>query len=75
MLVSRRFVATLKLHPEPAYRLARRAGVHPTTLSKLVHGAEPIRPQDARVIAVARELGLTPEECFSQDAAESPQVA
>jgi hypothetical protein len=70
--LSRRFVEAVKLHDEPAYRLAWRAGIHPATLSKLLHGAERLRPADDRVIAVGRELGLKPEDCFET---ESPHVA
>lgn len=69
MLLSRRFIEALKLHSEPAYRLAWRAGIHPATLSKLIHGAERVRPRDNRIVAVGRELGLAPEDCFEQDVA------
>ena len=62
--LSRRFIEAVKLHHEPAYRLAWRAGIHPATLSKLMHGAERVRPSDARVVAIGRELGLMPDECF-----------
>ncbi len=37
-MISRRFLVELKLHPEPAYRIAQQAGVNPSTLSKLIHG-------------------------------------
>jgi hypothetical protein len=62
--ISREFLVALKLCPEPAYRLALRAGLHPTQLSKLIHGAERLRPNDPRVIEVGRELGLAPDDCF-----------
>lgn len=73
--VSRRLIETLKLRDEPAYRIAWRASVHPTILSKLVHGAERVRPDDARVIAIGRELGLVPEDCFEAVESQVPQVA
>lgn len=62
--LSRRFLAELKLHPEPAYRIAQKAGVNPTTLSKLINGAEPLRPSDDRIVRVGRILGLEPDEVF-----------
>jgi hypothetical protein len=68
-MLSRRFVERLKLGSRPAYRVAQDAGLHPATLSKLLSGAERIRPNDARVIAVGRILGLTAEECFDKSAA------
>lgn len=67
---SRRFIQALKLHPHPAYRIAWRGGVHPNTLSKLTSGYLRTRVGDPRVIAVGKELGLTPAECF--DVVEEP---
>lgn len=62
--ISRTFLAALKLHPEPAYRVALRAGVNPTTLSKLISGAQPLGLNDTRIVAVGRELGLPAAACF-----------
>jgi len=64
MKISQTFIIRLKLHSEPAYRIAQMAGVNPTTLSKLINGAEPIRPADDRILRVGRILGLEPEEVF-----------
>ncbi len=69
--VSQQLVDALRRHRDRAYRIAFRAGLHPTTLSKLIHGATRVQPNDARVLAVGRELGLSPAECF-QDAAPVP---
>lgn len=63
-VLSRRFIERVKLGRTPGYQIAHRAGIHPSTLSKLIHGAEHIKPDDYRVLAVARVLGLKPEECF-----------
>jgi plasmid maintenance system antidote protein VapI len=68
MKVSRKFLIRVKLNEQPAYRIAQQAKIHPNTLSKLVHGAERIKPQDARVLAVGRVLGLSPEDCFETEA-------
>ena len=64
MKVSATFIIRLKLHRDPAYRIAQMAGVNPTTLSKLINGAEPVRPDDDRILRVGRILGLEPEEVF-----------
>ncbi len=64
MKISQTFIIKLKLHSDPAYRIAQMAGVNPTTLSKLIHGAEPIRPDDDRLLRVGRILGLEPDEIF-----------
>jgi|GEM_PF-1618512 len=62
--VSRDFVAAVKLAREPAYKIAQRAGINPVTLSKLMCGYISPGPDDGRVLAVAKELGLPPEKCF-----------
>lgn len=68
MQLSQRFIYAVKLGPYRAYHLAHQAGLHPATLSKLITGAERVKPGDPRVIAVGRVLGLGPEECFEQEA-------
>lgn len=67
MQISETFIIKLKLHKEPAYRIAQMAGVNPTTLSKLIHGAEPIRPDDDRLLRVGRILGLEPDQVFDSN--------
>ena len=67
MRVSQRLRDALKLRA-PAWRHARSAGVDPTTLSKLLSGAYRLRENDRRIVAVGRELGLLPDECFESDA-------
>ena len=64
MKISQTFIIRLKLHSDPAYRIAQMAGVNPTTLSKLINGAEPVRKDDDRILRVGRILGLEPEEVF-----------
>jgi len=64
MKISQAFIIRLKLHSDPAYRIAQMAGVNPTTLSKLINGAEPIRPDDDRILRVGRILGLEPDQVF-----------
>ena len=64
MKISQTFIIRLKLHSDPAYRIAQMAGVDPTTLSKLINGAEPVRPDDDRILRVGLILGLEPDEVF-----------
>uniref|UniRef100_A0A7V3KMN2 XRE family transcriptional regulator n=1 Tax=candidate division WOR-3 bacterium TaxID=2052148 RepID=A0A7V3KMN2_UNCW3 len=68
--VSRKFIERLKLGTQPAYRVAWRAKIHPVILSKLIHGAEKVWPNDRRIIAVGKILGLSPEECFEEECFE-----
>ena len=69
--VSRRFYEAVKLADRPSYRIAIEAGIHPVLLSKIIHGYERIRPNDRRVLAVGKVLGLRPEDCFSSEEGKS----
>ncbi len=62
--VSQQFLIRLKLNQLPAYKIAQRAGVNPTTLSKLINGIDRVRAQDPRIIAVGEVIGLSESECF-----------
>jgi len=65
-MVSQKFVEAVKLAPKRAYRIAQEAGLHPTTLSKIMNGIEKAHSNDPRILAVARVLGLDPKECFEE---------
>ena len=54
MMISRKFLVAIKLHPEPAYRLAQRAGVNPVVLSKLMNGIIPTKNGDPRITKVGK---------------------
>jgi hypothetical protein len=64
--VSRHLIAAIKLSSDPAYRIARKANLTSSQLSKLLHGAERVRPQDPRVLAVAAAVGVAPERAFAR---------
>ena len=68
--LSEKFIVKLKLDDRPQYR-AQIAKVNANTLSKLVNGAERVRPLDNRIIAVGSVLGLSPAECFETSTAEA----
>lgn len=63
---SRQLVAAVKLGTDPCYVTARRAGLTPSTLSRLLNGAERIRPDDPRVLAVAEAVGVPAERAFAR---------
>lgn len=67
MRISNRLRNEIKLNA-PAYRIALKAGIHHSTLSKLMCGIEIIKPNDQRVIAVGKVLGVPAEECFEETA-------
>ena len=66
-MVSRKLIVAVKLSTLKGYQIAHRAGLHPATLSKIINGIERVKPNDPRVIAVGRVLGLEPDQCFSQE--------
>ena len=66
MTLSRQFLIRLKLHESPAYKIAQRAGVNANTLSRLINGIDPVKPQDERIILVGQVIGLLPSECFEK---------
>ena len=76
VFVSPLLIQTLKLCQMPHYKLARRhARCHPSTFSKMIHGAERLKDNDPRIVAVGKALGLTPEECFSEEPDVTAEVA
>jgi hypothetical protein len=65
-MVSKEFKIAVRMADKPAWKIAREAGIHPVTLSRLVTGYLQPKPGDSRVLAVARVLGLPLERCFSE---------
>ncbi len=66
-MMSRRFVEAVKLAPRRAYKIAQEAGIHPSTLSKILNGIDHVRCGDPRVVAVATILGLDSSVCFEKE--------
>jgi transcriptional regulator with XRE-family HTH domain len=71
-MLSKKFIAALKLGPKKAYEVAQEAGIHPATLSKLVCGIEKIKPNDQRVIRVGKVLGVPENEYFDDNGNGKP---
>lgn len=53
------------------YEIANAAGLHPVVLSSLVHDIRRVHPDDPRVIAIGKVLGLAPADCFADDTSKS----
>jgi len=68
--ISERFWIAVKTSRMKGYEIANHAGIHPATLSKLLWEVNAARPDDPRVIAVGKVLGLSPDECFEEIAEE-----
>jgi transcriptional regulator with XRE-family HTH domain len=65
-MVSRKLIETVKLSYLKAYEIAHKAGMHPTTLSRILNGIEDVKPGDPRVLRIAKVLGLKLDECFEE---------
>ncbi len=60
--ITKEFVIRLKMSELPAYRIAQKAGIDPSTLSKLINGISPVKEIDNRIEKVAQVLGLSLDE-------------
>jgi len=69
--VSRLLFNAIRLDRRRAYRIAQAANLHPSTLSRVINGIERIKPNDPRVIAIGRVLGIPPNECFGKGKSEN----
>lgn len=63
-MISESLKIAIKLSPKRAYEIAHEAGIHPSTLSKLICGIEKVREGDLRVLKVAKVLKLKESDCF-----------
>jgi len=63
-MLTQKFVSTIRLHPLKMYQIAQIANLCPSTLSQIISGARPVKKGDLRVLAIAKAVGLRPDECF-----------
>lgn len=64
-MISENFINAIKLNKKRAYKIAQEAGVHPSTLSKILNGIVQVNVGDARVAAIGKVLGLKARDCFT----------
>ncbi len=65
-MISHKLKAAIKLGNIPAYKIAQKAGLDPSVLSKLMCGISKIKKNDPRIIAVGKVLGISPIDCFQE---------
>ncbi len=65
-MLSQKFKEKLKLWPHPQYKVALQAGFNPSSLSKLVIGAQPVQIGDPRLIKVGEIIGLSSDQIFEE---------
>ncbi len=66
-MVSKRLRDAIRLSDRRAYIIAHEAGVHPSTLSRLINGIERVQPGDERVVKIGRVVGVPAKECFKNE--------
>jgi hypothetical protein len=49
------------------YQIAKAAGLHPTVMSALLHDIRRVTPDDPRVVAIGKVVGVEAADCFSED--------
>lgn len=64
--LSHKLLIALKTGERPQYRIAQAAGLHPSTLSKLVSGIEPVHENDVRVLRIGKVLRLPIKDLFER---------
>ena len=67
-MVSEKFRNAVREWRPKQYELAWKAGIHPVTLSQIVTGYIRPKPNDQRVLRIAKIIGLSPSECFLEEA-------
>ncbi len=63
-MISKTLWNAIRLSDLRSYEIAHRAGIHPSTLSKILCGIDRVERGDPRVIAIGKVLGFSPEDCF-----------
>jgi len=64
MGISKKLRDAVRLSDKKSYQIAHEAGIHPSTLSKIMCGIDKINDNDKRILAISKVVGLSPEECF-----------
>lgn len=73
-MLSTRLIHAVKLHPERNWKIAHRCGLHASTLSRWLNGAETPRRDDPRLRELAEYVGISLEECFAAEPTTSVAV-
>jgi hypothetical protein len=66
-MISKKLKMAIKTSFLKSYEIAHQAGIHPSVLSKIICGIEKVKPNDKRVIAVGRVLGIDNDDCFESE--------
>ena len=74
MRLSRKFLIQLKLHREPAYRLAHASDLDPSVLSAWIRGIRLPKKDDPRLLRLATLLQVPSEDLFELKAEKNSET-
>ena len=63
-MVSQKLRDAIKTNIDPAYVIGKRLGMSQSMISQLLNNILETKDGDERIIAIGKEVGLKPEECF-----------
>jgi transcriptional regulator with XRE-family HTH domain len=66
-MISEKLIRAVKLSDRKSYQIAHAAGIHPSTLSRIVCGIDKVKRGDPRVLAIAQTLGISEDDCFEEN--------
>jgi len=71
MKISQKLVATVRLSQLRQYKIATRANLTSSALSRLLCGIDKIKDNDPRIIRVGQVLGIPPQDCFDAESVDN----
>ena len=66
-MISKKLRDAIRLSDRRAYIIAHEAGLHPSTLSRLINGIERVQTGDERVVKIGKVVGVPEKECFANE--------
>jgi hypothetical protein len=63
-MLSRELIKAIRFSNKKQYEIAHEAGLHYSTLSRMIHGIEQIRDGDPRVLRLGAILGVSRDKLF-----------
>ena len=66
-MISQKLKNAVRLSDKRSYMIAHEAGLHPSTLSRIICGIEKVTHGDQRVLSIAGVIGLPEDECFEHE--------
>jgi hypothetical protein len=72
-MLSEELIRAIRFSNKKNYEIAQEAGLHYSTLSRMIHGIERVRDGDPRVLKLGAVLGISTEKLFEPKADEEKE--